>query len=155
MAQPLHNVIARAEQVEDAPEELEAPHLLCELPLGQQDELGEEAQNDDHLQHLAREGPEGFFDPRGDALRKAPPGSMISAEISKARNEYKSKYEGVASQKYNEIIQRVNVHIDSEEYKPAIKIIDYFFPKVYRKSRIWKTSLEPLYNRCVEKTKKS
>jgi hypothetical protein len=91
----------------------------------------------------------------GDALRKAPPGSMISAEISKARNEYKSKYEGVASQKYNEIIQRVNVHIDSEEYKPAIKIIDHFFPKVYRNSRIWKTSLEPLYNRCVEKTKKS
>ncbi|MDP6957917.1 MAG: hypothetical protein QF645_03795 [Planctomycetota bacterium] len=91
----------------------------------------------------------------GDALRKAPPGSMISAEIVKARNEYKAKYEGVASQKYNEIIQRVNVHIDSEEYKPAIKIIDHFFPKVYRNSRIWKTSLEPIYNRCVEKTKKS
>lgn len=91
----------------------------------------------------------------GDALRKAPVGSMISAEISKAREEYKAKYEGVSTQKYNEIIQRVNIHIDSEEYKPAIKVIDHFFPKVYRNSRIWKTSLEPLYNRCVEKTKKS
>jgi hypothetical protein len=89
-----------------------------------------------------------------DTQIKAPPGSMISAEIAKAKSEYTSNYEGIASGKYNEIIRKVKIHIDSEEFKPAMKIIDYYFPEVYRRSRIWKNSLEPLYKRCAEKLKK-
>ncbi len=79
--------------------------------------------------------------------------SPRAADVRNARRDYVDRYESAADKRYMNFHEQLQGHVESREWANAIAVIDKHFPASFRKSSVWRTRLESVYQECEQKAK--